>query len=63
MNNRQLQEAIDSARNFIALTGTPSGPLWEARSKSKISLAELEKIQVQRAAMANTPRITLGDIK
>lgn len=63
MNNRQLQEAIDSARNFIALTGTPSGPLWDARAKTKLSLEELEKIQVQRAAMVTTSRITLQDIK
>jgi len=63
MNNRQLQQAIDSARNFIALTGTPSGPLWEARAATKKSLEELEKVQVIRANLAVTPRVTLGDIK
>jgi hypothetical protein len=59
MNNRQLQEAIDSARNFIALTGTQSGPLWEARAKTKLSLVELEKIQVIRAGLMIKPSVQM----
>jgi hypothetical protein len=60
MNNAQLQQAIDSARNFVALTGTPSGPLWEARAKTKLSLEELEKIQVIRAGLMTKPSGQLG---
>ena len=62
MNNRQLQQAIDSARNFIAIVGTASGPLYEAREVTKKSLGELERVQAIRANMAVTPRVTLGDI-
>lgn len=60
MNNTQLQQAIDSARNFVALTGTPSGPLWEARAKTKLSLEELEKIQVIRAGLMTKPSGQMG---
>lgn len=60
MNNTQLQQAIDSAREFIKETGTPSGPLWEARCKTKLSLAELEAIQVIRAGLMTKPSGQIG---
>lgn len=64
MNNRQLQEAIDKARKFVAETSTAnSGPWWDARMTAQSTLKELEKIQVARAAMVMAPRLTLGDIK
>jgi hypothetical protein len=64
MNNRQLQDAIDKARAFIA---TPVAGTMTAAARAKETtvnrLQELEHIQVVRAQMANTPRITLGDIQ
>jgi len=60
MNNKQLQEAIDSARKFIEQIGTPSGPLWEARCKTKLSLAELEEIQVIRAGLMTKSSDQIG---
>jgi hypothetical protein len=63
MNNRQLQEAIDKTRDFLTVTGTAAGPLYQAREESKKHLAQLEAIQRGRAQLASTPRVTLEDIK
>lgn len=60
MNNTQLQTAIDSARKFIEQTGTPSGPLWEARCKTKLFLEKLEEIQVIRAGLMTKPSGQIG---
>jgi hypothetical protein len=51
MNNAQLQQAINSAREFLKVTGVQGGPLWEARSETKNSLKQLEEIQVIRAGL------------
>ena len=58
MTDQELQNAIDSSREFIKAVGHTSGPLYEARHKTKLSLHELEKIQVTRAAMATAPTLT-----
>lgn len=64
MNNRQLQEAIDKARAFIS---NPVASSMDVAVRAKATtlnrLQELEHIQVARAQMANTPRITLGDLE
>lgn len=58
MTDQELQVAIDSAREFLTHIGKEGGPLYEARTKTKLSLHELEKIQVTRAAMAAAPTLT-----
>jgi hypothetical protein len=58
MTDQELQQAIDSSREFLKEVGRPSGPLYEARTKTKLALHELEKIQVTRAAMATAPTLT-----
>lgn len=62
MNTRQLQEAIDKLMGFCLSKegGYPQDRYRESASKH---LDELLHIQCTRAAMANTPRITLEDIK
>ena len=51
MNNSQLQEAINKAREFMQLNSSPGGVLHSARQNTQRTLEELEKIQVMRAAM------------
>lgn len=58
MNNAQLQEAINKAREFILNTSASSGPIWDARQQTTRSLRELEAIQVMRAGMATKPILT-----
>ena len=57
MNNNQLQEAIDKAREFMQLESMPGGVLHSARQNTQKTLAELERIQVMRAGMMLTPKI------
>lgn len=57
MNNAQLQEAIDKAREFILNAGVPSGPIWDARNQTVKALKELETVQATRAAMASQPKL------
>jgi len=63
MNARQLQEAIDKTRAFVAINADGMESLLTAKKESVKHLAHLESIQVQRAAMITTPRTTLQDIK
>lgn len=58
MTDQELQVAIDSARDFLKNIGNAAGPLYEARDKTKLTLHELEKIQVVRAGMATQPTLT-----
>ena len=60
MNNAQLQQAIDSARKFLEMTGTPSGPLWEARVQTRQQLKQLEEIQVIRAGLMTKHSVLMG---
>lgn len=57
MNNNQLQEAINKAREFMQLNSQPGGILHNARQNAQVTLAELEKIQVMRAGMSLSPKI------
>jgi len=59
MNNRQLQEAIDKTQQLAM-----SKDAWSSAKELAIKhLERLYNIQIIRAQMANTPRVTLGDIK
>jgi len=60
MNNKQLQEAIDKTRVWLSSTNLAS---VKAKDDAINALAELQKIQLVRAAAVHTPRITLQDIK
>lgn len=62
MNNRQLQEAIDKTMAFCLNT---EGGYSQDRYRETVSkhLERLLHVQVARAQMANTPRITLGDLE
>ena len=60
MNNAQLQQAIDSARDFLKQTGNQGGPLWEARCQTKLTLKSLEEIQVIRAGLMTKPKGQMG---
>jgi len=64
MNNKQLQEAIDKTREWLnpQSSGTLT-PSLKAKEDAVECLAQLQKIQCTRAAMAHTPRTTLQDIK
>jgi hypothetical protein len=57
MNDAQLQEAINKAREFMNIPATEHGLLWQARSNTKKQLEELEKIQIERACLASKPSI------
>lgn len=57
MNNAQLQEAINKAREFMNIPSTEHGLLWQARNNTKKQLEELEKIQLERACLASRPTI------
>jgi len=54
MTNQELQEAIDKTRVWLDTTKSAS---VKAKEDAIMSLTELQKIQVTRAAMANTPTI------
>jgi hypothetical protein len=58
MTDQELQNAIDKAREFMNLSSTPGGILYQARENTRLALKELEKIQVTRAAMAYAPPLT-----
>jgi hypothetical protein len=55
MNNAQLQQAIDSSREFLKVTGTAGGPLYGARENTQKTLKELEALQVIRAGLMTKP--------
>ena len=61
MNNAQLQEAIDKAREFMNLTSSQGGLLHQSREHTKIALKELEKIQVIRAGLMTSPKGLMGE--
>jgi len=64
MNARQLQEAIDKTRAWLSpQIDSKTIASFAAKTHAVETLAKLESIQVQRAAMITTPRITLQDIK
>jgi len=64
MNNRQLQEAIDKTRAWLMpQINTATTPSHKAKEDAVVFLTQLQNLQIQRALMANTPRVTLGDIK
>jgi len=64
MNNRQLQEAIDKTRAWLMpQVNTATTPSLKARDDAVVYLCQLQNVQIQRALMAVTPRVTLGDIK
>jgi len=60
MNNTQLQQAIDSAREFLKIIGKPSGPLYESRQETQKQLKKLEEIQVIRAGLMIKPSGQIG---
>jgi len=55
MTNTELQEAIDKTRVWLCSTDFPS---FKSRDDAVAALAELQKIQVTRAAMAMAPTLT-----
>ncbi len=58
MNNQQLQEAINKAREFVQVPSLEGGLLWKTREHTKETLAALEKLQVERAQLASKPITT-----
>ena len=56
MTNQELQEAIDKTRVWLGSTSFPS---LKARDDAVAAVAELQKIQVTRAAMASAPTLTV----
>jgi len=62
MTDKELQEAIDKAREFMNLASPAGGLLHGARAHTQIMLKELERIQVARAGMAIEPTITQMEI-
>lgn len=59
MTNQELQQAIDKTREWLnpQLTTTQT-PSLKAKEDAIAYLAELQKIQVTRAAMASAPTLT-----
>ena len=64
MNNRQIQEAIDKTRAWLASQiNTAATPSLKAKDDAVVYLTQLQNIQIQRALMVTLPRVTLGDIE
>jgi hypothetical protein len=60
MNNTQLQQAIDSSREFLKEIGNANGPLYGARENTQKTLKELEALQVIRAELMTKPSVQMG---
>ena len=62
MTNTELQEAIDKTRAWLnpQLTTTQT-PSLKAKDDAIYALAELQKIQVKRAAIASAPTLMPTD--
>jgi len=56
MTNQELQEAIDKTRVWLDTTKSIS---VKAKEDAIMSLCELQKIQVTRAAMVSAPTLTV----
>jgi hypothetical protein len=56
MTNQELQEAIDKTRAWLS---SPQFPSLKARDDAVAAVAELQKIQVTRAAMVSAPTLTV----
>lgn len=62
MNNAQLQEAIDKTRAWLnPQSSTALTPSLKAKEDAVAYLSELQKIQVVRAQLIRTPKISFGD--
>jgi hypothetical protein len=59
MNNTELQDAINKAREFLKLEAKDGDALCMAKNITRKQLEELEKIQVARANMIHDPLIRL----
>jgi len=55
MTNTELQQAIDKTRTWLCDGSIPSN---KAKDDATAALAELQKIQVTRAAMTSAPTLT-----
>lgn len=58
MTDKELQVAIDQAREFMNLPANIGGLLHNSKEHTQTTLRELEKIQVMRAGMATQPTLT-----
>jgi len=57
MTDKELQEAIDKAREFMNLPANIGGLLHKSKEHTQTMLRELEKVQLTRAGMATEPTI------
>ena len=57
MTDKELQEAIDKAREFMNLPAPTGGLLHKSKEQTQVTLRELEKVQLTRASMATEPTI------
>jgi hypothetical protein len=62
MTDKELQEAINKAREFMNIASPPGGLLQGSREHTQTILKDLERIQVMRASTATTPTITQMEI-
>ena len=60
MNNKQLQEAIDKAREFVSRPADGMQSMLDSKKNSVEHLRKLEQIQLQRAAMVTAPLVSYG---